>query len=157
MVTLAEQDGLEGGVGSEVRAALADRLEVAVEHRRPLAPAVAEQAVVDLFVFGLPVAGFAAPPGGPTLQAARAAMGNFQEIIRGRLIRPLVPGVGPALAEEIGHMADAHEGAAPPGAAAQPRIPVEGYQSLLLASGRHARVRMSGGLRILRLAERTGP
>ena len=88
--------------------------------------------------FGLPVAGFAAPPGGPTLQAARAAMGNFQEIVRGRLIRPRVPGVGPALAEEIGHMADAHEGAAPPGAVAQPRIPVEGYQSLLLAwAGMH--------------------
>ena len=84
-------------------------------------------------VFGLPVAGFAAPPGGPILQAERAAMGNFQEIVRGWPLRPLVPEVGPALAEEIGHMADAHEAAAPPGAAAQARIPVEGYQSLLLA------------------------
>ncbi len=48
VVSLAEEDGLEGGVGGEVGAGLADRLEVAVEHRRPLAPAVAEQAVVDL-------------------------------------------------------------------------------------------------------------
>ena len=35
-------------------------------------------------------------------------------------------------------MADAHEGAAPPGAVAPTRIPVEGYQSLLLAwAGMH--------------------
>lgn len=84
-------------------------------------------------VFGLPVAGFAAPPGGPILQAGRTAMGNFQEIVRGRPLRPLVPKVGPALAEEIGHMADAHNRLAPPGAVSHARIPVEGYQSLLLA------------------------
>ena len=52
VVALAEEHGLEGVVGGEVGAGLADRLEAAVELGGSLTPAVAEEAVVD-FVFAV--------------------------------------------------------------------------------------------------------
>jgi len=55
VVALAEHDGLERGVGGEVDAGLADRLEAAVELGGSLAPSVAEQSVVDLVAHALHV------------------------------------------------------------------------------------------------------
>jgi AcrR family transcriptional regulator len=53
-------------------------------------------------IFGLSVPGYAAPPDGPTSDAAKRAMGNLQGLVveamaQGRLARPLVTEVGGAL------------------------------------------------------------
>lgn len=47
VIALAQDDGLERGVGAEVGAGLTDRLEAAVELGWSLAPSVAEKPVVD--------------------------------------------------------------------------------------------------------------
>ena len=83
-------------------------------------------------VFGAPVPGFVRAHEGPILEATRAALGNFQEIVRGAALRPLVADVADLLAHEIGAMAAAHERQASPQSAEVGRpIAVETYQALL--------------------------
>lgn len=48
VVALAEEHGLEGLVGGEVGAVLADRFEAAIELGGPSAPTVAEEPEADL-------------------------------------------------------------------------------------------------------------
>jgi len=137
LLTALIVDGI-GDFGSSLREAVAAApVEDLAGRILAVAAAYRTWAVADpqrfALVFGLPAAGFAPAQDGPVLQAAQAAMGNFQEIVRGAALAPLVSEVGAALAEEIGHMADIHERAAPTDAPPLPRIPTEGYQSLLHA------------------------
>ena len=81
-------------------------------------------------IFGMPVPGYAAPIDGPTTEAAKRAMANFESLViaamkRGDLRAPIVREVGPALAACM-TMKEAETGTG---------IPPETYQAMLLTWG----------------------
>ncbi len=129
-------DGFES-FGSHLAEALASAPEDLEARVAAAAEAYRRWATSDrqrfALVFGLPAPGFALREGA-VMQAFRAAMSNFRNIVTGAggVDPPLVREVGGALADQIRLMDDAHRRAAPSDAP-YPEIEAHTYQSLLHA------------------------